>query len=48
MVGKKLFLQIQSINVVYPNEENVIVVPKTKRMKIVMSIEASPNSLGEL
>ena len=33
-----LFLQIQSINIVYPYKENMIVAPITKRMKIIMSI----------
>ena len=36
--GKKLFLQIQSLNIVYPNVENMIVVPMIKRMEIIMSI----------
>ena len=39
MVEKKLFLEIQSINIVYPNMENLIVMPITKRMEIVMSIQ---------
>ena len=39
MVERKLFLQIQSSNIVYLNVENMIVVPITKRMKIVMSIQ---------
>ena len=39
MVERKLFLQIQSINIMYPNKENMIVVPITKRMEIVMSIQ---------
>ena len=38
MVERKLFFQIQSINIAYPNVENMIVVPITKRIKIVMSI----------
>ena len=34
--GKKaFFLQIQSLNIIYPNVENMIVVPITKRMKII-------------
>ena len=37
--GKKLFLQIQSINIVYPNMENMIVMPTKKRMAIVMRIQ---------
>ena len=39
MVERKLLLQIQSINIVYPNEDNMIVVPITKRMEIVISIQ---------
>ena len=30
---KKLFLQIQSINIVYPNEVNLILVPNNKKNK---------------
>ena len=41
MAKRKLFLQIQSINVMYPNKENMIVVPITKRMEIVMRIRVS-------
>ena len=37
--GGKLFLQIESINILYPNQENMIVTPITKKMKIVMSIQ---------
>ena len=37
--GKKSFLQIQSINIVYPNNENMIVVPITKGMEIIMTIQ---------
>ena len=33
------FLQIQSINSIYSNKEIIIVVPITKRMEIIMSIE---------
>ena len=36
---KKAFLQIQSINIVYPTVENMIVVPITKIMEIMMSIQ---------
>ena len=36
---EKLFLQIQSIKIVYLKEENMIVVPITKRMEIIMSIQ---------
>ena len=35
MVEKMLFLPNQSINIVYPNVENMIVVPLTKRMGII-------------
>ena len=38
MVEGELFLQIQSNNIVYPNEENMIVVPMTKRMEIITGI----------
>ena len=36
---RKLFFQIQSINMVYPNVENLIVMPITKRIEIVMRIQ---------
>ena len=39
MVERKLFLQIKSINIVYPNRENMIVVPITKRMETITSIQ---------
>ena len=39
MVERKLFFQIQSINIAYPNVENMIVGPITKRIEIVMSIQ---------
>ena len=39
MVESKLFLQIQSINIMHPNEENMIVMPITKRMEVVMGIQ---------
>ena len=39
MMERKLFLLIQSINIVYPNVENIIVVPITKRMEIIISIQ---------
>ena len=39
MVERKLFFQIQSINIMCPNEENMIVMPRTKRMEIFMSIQ---------
>ena len=38
MVEGKLFLQIQSINITYPNVENMIAKPTTKRMEIIMCI----------
>ena len=37
--GKKVFLQIQSINIMYPNLENMIVVPIRRGMVIIMSIQ---------
>ena len=39
MVERKLFLLIQSINIMYPNKENMIVAPITKRMEIFMGIQ---------
>ena len=39
MVEKKLFLQIQSINNVYPIIENMIAMAITKRMDIIMSVK---------
>ena len=36
---EKLFLQIHSINTVYPNIQNMIVVPIKKRMEIIPSIQ---------
>ena len=39
MVEGKLFLLIQSINNVYTNVENMIVVLITKRMEIIMNIQ---------
>ena len=38
-LNKKLFLQIQSINIMYPNVENMIVVPITKGMNFAMGIQ---------
>ena len=35
----KLFLQIQNINIICPNVENMVVVPITKGMEIIMSIQ---------
>ena len=39
MVERKLFLKIQSINIVHPNMKNIIVEPITKRIDIVMRIQ---------
>ena len=39
MVERKLILQIQCINIVYPNVEYMIVVPITIRIDIIMSIK---------
>ena len=39
MVGRKLFLKIKSINIMYPNVENKIAEPMTKRMEIILSIQ---------
>ena len=39
MVEGKLFLQIRSINIVYPLMEKTIALPVTKRIKIVMGIQ---------
>ena len=36
---KKLFLPNQSINIMYPNEMNMIRVPITKRKEIIESIQ---------
>ena len=36
---EKLFLQIQSIKIMYPNMQNMIVVPITKRMMIIAGIQ---------
>ena len=38
MVERRLFLQIQSINIIQHNANNLIVVPVTKRMEIIMCI----------
>ena len=35
----KHFFQIQSINIIYPNVENVIVVPITERVEIIANIQ---------
>ena len=38
--GKRsFFLQIQSVNNMYPNLKNIIIVPITKRMEIIMSFQ---------
>ena len=39
MVERKLFLQIQSINILYAIMENMITMPITKRMEIVIGIQ---------
>ena len=39
MVERKLFLPNQSINIMFPNEENMIVVPTNKKIKIITSIQ---------
>ena len=39
MPERKLVLQIQSINIVYPIMENIISMPITKRMEMVMGIQ---------
>ena len=36
---EKLFLQIQSINIMYPNENNIIVVPIIKKIEIITGIQ---------
>ena len=41
---EKPFLQIQSINITYPNVKNMIVVPITKRMEINKSVQVCPIS----
>ena len=37
--NENLFLQIQSIDIVHPNVENMIIVPITKRMKVIVGIQ---------
>ena len=37
--GKKAFLANPSINIVYPNMKNMIVMPIAKRMEIITSIK---------
>ena len=39
MVGRKLFLQIQSINIMYSKAKNMITMPITKGMEIVKGIQ---------
>ena len=39
MAERKLFLQIQSINIIYPNVENMIAMPITKKKEIVTGIQ---------
>ena len=39
MIKRKLFLQIRSINIAYPNVKNMIVMPIAKRMEIIMCIQ---------
>ena len=39
MVEKKLLFQIQRVKIVYPNKENMIVMPIMKRMEIIMNIQ---------
>ena len=41
MVERKLFLQIQSISIVHPNMDNMIVLPIIKRVQIIMHIQVS-------
>ena len=36
---ERLFFKIQSINIIYPNVENVIIAPITKRIEIIMTIQ---------
>ena len=44
MVERKLFLQIQHSNIVYPSVENMIAMPITKGMEIIISIQVCPIS----
>ena len=34
-----LFVQIHNVNIMYPNQENMIVLPLAKRKEIIMSIK---------
>ena len=36
MVKEKLFLASQSINVIYPNEDNMFMVPNYEKKEIIM------------
>ena len=38
---KKLFFQIQHINIVYPNGKNMVIGPITKWMEIIVGIQVS-------
>ena len=37
--GGKNSMQVQGINIVHPNEGNMIVVPITKRIEIIISVQ---------
>ena len=39
MVKRKAFLANPNINIVYPNKKNMVVVPITKGMEIIMSFQ---------
>ena len=39
---KKLFLPNQCTNIMYPNENNVFIVPNHKRQEIIMRIHICP------
>ena len=41
---RKLFLQIQRIYIMYPNEEDMIAVPITERIEFITSIQVYPIS----
>ena len=43
MVEKKLFLTSQGLNVIYPNKENVFMVPNRKKMEMLTSIHVCHN-----
>ena len=42
MAERKAFLANQSVNIMHPNEENIIVVPITKKIEIILSIDVCP------